>query len=330
MRRLLALPLLLVALVAAACGTTTAPAAEVNGSAISDADFRDELAVLAEHPSFASAFLGVDPGGDGQSSVTSAFAAQVLTIEVILELVDTEVDERGLEVTQAVLDDTRAGLGPDFAVLLDELPADYQQGFLEWNAQIALLRDDLGSDIGEVTDADVQAFYDENEAQFAQSCLSHVLVETEEQADDVLAEIEGGLDFADAAAEFSIDPSAAQNGGDLGCNAPGTFVPGFEEAAFADAPIGEPFGPVESQFGFHLLLVRERSTATFDEVAEQIRAQLEAQAAAGPQQALATWIDEAVAGADISVSSRYGSWDAAQGAVIAPEGPSSVANLLQL
>jgi parvulin-like peptidyl-prolyl isomerase len=318
----------LVALVAAACGTTAAPAAEVNGAAISDGSLRDEIALLQDHPEFATAFLGVDPGAPGASGVPAAFAAQVLSIQVILELIDAEVDERGLEVTQDDLDAARAGFGEQFDTLLAGTPERYQDDFVEWNAQLEVLRDDLSDGVAEVTDEDVRAFYDENEAQFGQACLSHVLVDSEERAEEVLAEIEAGLAFSDAAVQYSTDPSAAQNQGDLGCNAPGTFVPGFEEAAFEDAPLGEPYGPVESQFGWHLLLVEERTTQSFDEVSADIRAQLEAQAAAGPQEALAAWIDEAAATADVSISSRYGRWDAEQGTVVPPEGPSSITNLL--
>lgn len=321
MKRLLVLPLLAVALVATACGSTTAPAATVNGAEISDAALRDEIRALADNPGFAQAFLGVAPGGDGESTVDASFAAQVLTVNVVLSLVDQEAATRGLEPTDEDLDVVRATLGPEILALFEQMPADYQSEFLRWNAQLELLRQDLAEAPAEVTDEDVRTFYDENVAGLEQSCLSHVLVETEAEAETVLAEIEAGLDFAEAAARYSTDPSAASNGGDLGCNAPGTFVPGFEEAAFADAPLGEPYGPVESQFGFHLLLVRERGSATFEEVESEIRAQLEAQSASAPQQALATWIQGAVAEADVTVSSRYGSWDAATGSVVPPESP---------
>lgn len=327
-RRLLALPLVLVALVAAACGTTTAPAAEVNGVGISDAALRDEIAVLNDHPEFAAAFLGVQPQPGAEGRVASDLAASVLTIQVILQLVESEIDERGLEVTQADLDAAQEGFGAEFAAVLAETPEEYQDAFVEWNAQLEVLRRELGGELPEVTDDDVQDFYDENEAQFAQACLSHVLLETEERAEEVLAEIEGGLSFDEAAVQFSTDPSAAQNQGDLGCNAPGTFVPGFEEAAFEDAPVGEVFGPVESQFGWHLLLVRERSSLALDEVAGEIRAQLEAEVAGRPQRALSEWIAEATATADVSVSSRYGTWDGEQGQVVPPQGPSSLTNLL--
>jgi hypothetical protein len=60
-----------------------------------------------------------------------------------------------------------------------------------------------------------------------------------------------------------------------------------------------------------------------DEVSDQIRTQLESQAAAPQAEAFSAWLEEAISGADVSVSSRYGSWNAEEGRVEAPEPPSS-------
>ena len=77
-------------------------------------------------------------------------------------------------------------------------------------------------------------------------------------ARDVLAQIRGGADFAEMAREHSSDASA-QQGGDLGWFGPGRMVAPFEEAAFA-ARVGQVVGPVETQFGYHLIEVTERAT----------------------------------------------------------------------
>ncbi len=82
----------------------------------------------------------------------------------------------------------------------------------------------------------------------------HILVETKEMADDLLDRITNGEDFAELAAEFSIDTSNASRGGDLGWFGIETMVPSFATAAF-DTPIGEISEPVESTFGFHLIQV---------------------------------------------------------------------------
>ena len=134
------------------------------------------------------------------------------------------------------------------------------------------------------------------------------------------------LGIDEVAAERSIDPSAATNGASLGCSEPARFVPPFA-AALEEGEVGELTGPVESDFGFHVILVRARGDI-FDEVAPDIRAQLEADAA--PGNALGAWLQDAIASADVSISSRYGSWSAETGEVLPPEGPAGETPTLNL
>ncbi len=84
----------------------------------------------------------------------------------------------------------------------------------------------------------------------------HILVETEDECLKLKQEIEGGADFADLAAQHSKCPSG-QQGGDLGEFAPGAMVPEFDKVVFS-ADIGTVQGPVETQFGYHLLEVTSR------------------------------------------------------------------------
>ena len=86
---------------------------------------------------------------------------------------------------------------------------------------------------------------------------SHILVQTEEEANKLYDEIKGGKDFADVAAMVSLCPSGA-TGGDLGFFGRGMMVKPFEDAAFS-LEVGELSKPVKTQFGWHLILVTDKS-----------------------------------------------------------------------
>ena len=130
-----------------------------------------------------------------------------------------------------------------------------------------------------VTEEAVRAEYDKFVADFVPADeirASHILVPTEEEANAVKAELDGGADFATLAKAKSIDPGAA-NGGDLGFFGPGMMVAPFEAAAFALTDVGQVSAPVQSQFGWHVIRLEEKrqsSAPAFEQVAAQLQQQL--------------------------------------------------------
>lgn len=121
-------------------------------------------------------------------------------------------------------------------------------------------------------------YYQEHQDEFVQAAAvraKHILVETEEKANEVAKEIEAGKSFEDAAKEHSTCPSK-DRGGDLGFFTKGQMVPEFEKAAF-EAELNTVIGPVQTQFGFHLIKAEEKKeeqVTPFEMVQPQIHDQL--------------------------------------------------------
>jgi len=106
---------------------------------------------------------------------------------------------------------------------------------------------------------------------------SHILVKTEQEAKDILTQLEKGGDFAKLAKEKSIDPSKDRNGGDLGFFSKEQMVKEFAEAAFAMKKGETVKAPVKTQFGWHVIRVTDRRAGAapkFDEVKDQLRQKL--------------------------------------------------------
>jgi peptidyl-prolyl cis-trans isomerase C len=128
---------------------------------------------------------------------------------------------------------------------------------------------------GALTDADIQAAYEERYANAGQETeykAAHILVETEETARDLIAQLDGGADFATLARENSTGPSGP-NGGDLGWFGPGVMVESFFNAVASLEP-GQVSEPVQTQFGWHVIKLNE-TRLTETPPLEEVRAEIE-------------------------------------------------------
>ncbi len=104
----------------------------------------------------------------------------------------------------------------------------------------------------------------------------HILVTTEDDAKAIKAELDAGADFTELAKAKSIEPNAAQSGGDLGYFKRAVMVKPFADAAFA-LEVGQISDPVQSQFGWHIIKVEDRRPAakpTLEQMTQQIGQQL--------------------------------------------------------
>ena len=128
-----------------------------------------------------------------------------------------------------------------------------------------------------VSDKDAEDYYNANKDKFISDeavNASHILVDTEEKALEILADIKSGkISFEDAAMENSSCPSKA-NGGNLGDFGKGQMVPEFDSAVFA-MEVGEiSESPVKTQFGYHLIKLNNKKAAEvmpYAEIAEEIK-----------------------------------------------------------
>jgi len=147
-----------------------------------------------------------------------------------------------------------------------------------------------------VTDEAIKMAYDERFADqepTREFNASHILVETEDEAKALITELEAGADFAELAKEKSTGPSGP-NGGELGWFGPGMMVKPFEDAVLTLAA-GEVSAPVETQFGWHVIVlndVRTQNAPPIDSVRAELAQQLQ-------RDALEKVVQDLVSGADI-------------------------------
>ncbi|MEA1871731.1 MAG: peptidylprolyl isomerase [Candidatus Bipolaricaulota bacterium] len=136
------------------------------------------------------------------------------------------------------------------------------------------LREEVIGDL-QPTDDELEAYLEKNITTYdtpEEVRASHILVDDEETANEVLDKLNNGGDFAELAKEYSTCPSA-EGGGDLDWFSRGRMVPEFEEAAFA-LQVGEMSGIVKTEFGYHIIMVTDRKeahTPTLDEIKDQVR-----------------------------------------------------------
>lgn len=157
-----------------------------------------------------------------------------------------------------------------------ELTIDELQDYFK--KQIAInqfLNETLLSEM-EVTDEEVKQYYETSEDQFTaqegQIRARHILVETEEEADEIIDEIRAGKDFAELAAEKSTDTASGARGGDLGFFTKDMMVVEFGDAAF-DLTVNKISKPIQTQFGWHVIQ-RQNDKILLDDIKDLLKLEL--------------------------------------------------------
>jgi parvulin-like peptidyl-prolyl isomerase len=294
--------LVVVLLVFVAACSPAEPVANVESPSKKVAIFEGGEVTLGELQEFAQ------QSGAGELSPESpqyeAIVAQLMPQLVEIEIAEAYAQEQGITVSEGEVNE-------EIEVLKDQIAqqaqaqgqeVDREEAFEGALQQAGLTESQLRQQLREQlpvqevqervtggagpSQEEVERFYEENKAaQFTSPetrCARHILFNKDqrEQAEEVKGRLQDGGDFAQLAQEFSQDPGSAENGGDLGCLGRGETVPDFEEAVFG-AEQGEIVGPVETEFGYHVIEVtdiREEATQPLSEVEAQIRDQLTTEA----------------------------------------------------
>jgi peptidyl-prolyl cis-trans isomerase C len=260
-------------------------------------EFAEQSGVPKDDPQYQATVQQIMP------QLVSIEIAKAYAQEHNITVSDKEVDQELAKLKEQVGDQARSS-GQD--VSNQEA---YEQALKQNNITEEQLREDIRENLpvqevqervageAEPSDEEIQNYYEKNkEAQFTtpeQRCVRHILFnkDQKEKAEDVKQQLENGGDFAKLAKENSQDPGSAAQGGDLGCLGKGETVPEFEQAAFG-AERGEIVGPVQTEFGYHILQVtdvKSEQTRSLQEVESQIRAQL---ASEKQSEAFTKWIEE--------------------------------------
>jgi peptidyl-prolyl cis-trans isomerase C len=216
---------------------------------------------------------------------------------VVEELLSQKEKEKGIDVNQSELDQEINKQIAEQNLTIDEFKAmlkaygtsfsDYEQNMRRKLMFEKLLEVEIAGKTQKPTEDQAKAYYDENIQQFRNPekiHTKHILIrpadsndpnqakaEAEAKAQKLLKQLQGGADFNDLAKQHSACPSG-KNGGDLGMQAKGTFVPEFEKAAYALKP-GQLSDVVQTNFGFHIIKLIEHidaETTSFDAAKDQI------------------------------------------------------------
>lgn len=280
--------LVVVALAAglAGCSSTLSDAATVEYPDGAGADtmhvdlnsFQQELEELTGSDPF-RALLGAQqpPIPVTERNMASLIAAVWLGDLVTQTAVDREFDARGLTLTDADINQAKQMIiapsesDPPLLVpnrMTPEVYKSFSEGYQRTLAERRARANAVLKSYESPSPAEIAEFYESYKDEFACRRVGHVLVKTRAEAEAVLAELEAGKAFADVAKASSTDTGSAENGGDLGCLQPGAYVEAFQTAA-DNAENDTPVGPVETEFGFHVILVRDQQP-TLEQMGQQI------------------------------------------------------------
>lgn len=233
-----------------------------------------------------------------------------IALEALTQALNTEfavtVDPAAVEAYFTQFEDSMNQAGYTPAELLGVENASLE--LVHFNAEVVALRDAALEQL--VVSPEIVDGLFADPATLTRVCAKHILTETLAEAEAAQGRLAAGEDFAAVATEVSLDTQS--EGGDLGCTLASDYVDEFAEAVLT-APLNEVTGPVESDFGFHLIVVSERTVPTR---VEYLAGPWEILSSSAATLIWSNWITEVLAASDVWVAEDYGIW--ADDAILPP------------
>ena len=289
------------ALVASACGNSGPAVATVNGDPIT-AEYMAELT-----------------GQGGQTiNVNTEDFRQQLSIEIVWAAVIPAAEEQfDISVTPDDVAERIASPPARYQALFAQLQAEGASDlFVETEAARTIWRDRVIAQLIRDEDGYIESTITETPQEVTAGCVRHILVDSQLAAQAAIDRLNAGEDFITLAAELTTDDIS---GSDVVGGCPvgfGGFVQPFAFAA-STAPLNEPFGPVQSEFGFHIILVEQRIGPPTAQQLEEDPVNFY------PGVTLSSfftpWFNDVVKAADISVADSVGRWSTDGVGIVPPE-----------
>jgi parvulin-like peptidyl-prolyl isomerase len=297
----------LIVLTTACGGAAGEPAAaHVAGTEVTDAQLAVTAGVFESLFGLQHAACGQQSGaGDTAQAACNRYSLGAM---IQFRLVQDYASKNGITVSedqvQKAIDGFEAQVGKDTLAALLTTNNVTHDDFTQL-VRLSLLENQVATELGKVGVGQLRTAYQQNPEQYATITADHILVKTKAEAESVYQQVTRlgatRADFQKLAKEVSIDPSAAQNSGELPATAATKFPKSFALAALALKP-GQISRPVQTQFGWHVIYLVDKQITPFAQVRDQALKQAQANA-------FSDWVRQQDQAGAIDVDPSFGRFD---------------------
>lgn len=261
------------------CGAGGNNVAKVNGETISVEEYSKDYNIIKKRyeTQYGPEFFKQE-GPDGKT-MEEVLKENVLDKLVIEEIIMQKAEKDKIVATDKEVDEEVKGFkemvggkeGFDNFLKTNEMNEEYFKSGIKKELTVEKYREKYLESL-DLKEKELKEYYEANKDRYETIKASHILVEKEDEAKEILEELKNGGDFAELSKK-SIEPGAAERAGDLGYFGRGQMVPEFEEAAFK-LKVNELSEPVKTEHGYHIIKVTDKKE-TFEQAKDEVKTDLE-------------------------------------------------------